>query len=116
MIAAVRSEKTKWANQILCLGIWTIPHKGREARTEMKRGHLELPYFLLSCFFNLSCSPMSPYQIFRVTSFALALVGEVSFSRTSSECLEATLVTRAENKSNKARLLIQLAKGKNGRF
>lgn len=57
----------------------------------------------LFCFFNLFWSPMSPYSIFRVTSFLPALVGEFSFSRTSKECLETTLVTRAGNKSNKAR-------------
>lgn len=53
----------------------------------------------LFCFFNLFWSPMSPHSIFRVTSFLL----EFSFSRTSKECLETTFVTRAENKSNKAR-------------
>lgn len=66
--------------------------------------------------FELFWSPMSPYHISIVTSFSLALVGEVSFSRTSSECLEATLVKKAENKNNKAKELIQLAKGRNGRF
>ena len=49
------SEKTKWANQALCLGVWTIPHKGREARAELKKGCLgaaSLPAFSAA----LTCS------------------------------------------------------------
>ena len=49
------SEKTKWANQALCLGVWTIPHKGREARAELKMGYsgaASLPAFSAS----LTCS------------------------------------------------------------
>lgn len=64
-------KRLSGANQALCLGVRTIPHKGREARMEVNKGCLgaaSLPAFF--CFFNCLWSPMSPYSIFfRVTSF-----------------------------------------------